>query len=381
MQKQSAFLLVLAAAVLLAVGIVMLFSTGAYAPDSHGDEFNFLRKQSFWLGVGICGAFVCAFVDYHWWRKTWPVWLGLAVVLLVLCFVHPIGLRLNGSSRWVRAGSFTFQSSELAKLAAVIFIAWWFDRFESESRTLLKGVLIPFLVVGVLLGLIAAETDLGTTVLIGLTVLIMMFVAGASLRWLGLLICSGFAGLAVLAMRISERYGRLLAYLHPEQHQESEGHQQFMGLIAFGSGGIDGLGLGNGRQKLLYLPYAHTDFIFPVIGEELGLRVTLLIVFCYLLILTGGILISLNARDRFGMLLGFGLTCLLSLQAAINVGVTTALLPNKGLPLPLISYGGSNLFLCLIGIGILINIFRQGKSDAERAGTGAVVRITHLSQF
>jgi cell division protein FtsW len=381
MQKQSAFLLVLAAAVLLAVGIVMLFSTGAYAPDSHGDEFNFLRKQSFWLGVGICGAFVCAFVDYHWWRKTWPVWLGLAVVLLVLCFVHPIGLRLNGSSRWVRAGSFTFQSSELAKLAAVIFTAWWFDQFESESRTLLKGVLIPFSVVGVLLGLIAAETDLGTTVLIGLTVLIMMFVAGASLRWLGLLICSGFAGLAVLAMRISERYGRLLAYLHPEQHQESEGHQQFMGLIAFGSGGIDGLGLGNGRQKLLYLPYAHTDFIFPVIGEELGLRVTLLIVFCYLLILTGGILISLNARDRFGMLLGFGLTCLLSLQAAINIGVTTALLPNKGLPLPLISYGGSNLFLCLIGIGILINIFRQGKSDAERAGTGAVVRITHLSQF
>jgi cell division protein FtsW len=381
MQKQSAFLLVLAAAVLLAVGIVMLFSTGAYAPDSHGDEFNFLRKQSFWLGVGLCGAFVCAFVDYHWWRKTWPVWLGLAVVLLALCFVHPIGLRLNGSSRWVRAGSFTFQSSELAKLAAVIFIAWWFDRFESESRTLVKGVLVPFSVVGVLLALIAAETDLGTTVLIGLTVLIMMFVAGASVRWLGLIVCSGFAVLGVLAMRISERYGRLLAYLHPEQHQDSEGHQQFMGLIAFGSGGIDGLGLGNGRQKLLYLPYAHTDFIFPVIGEELGLRVTLLIVFCYLLILTGGILISLNARDRFGMLLGFGLTCLLSLQAAINIGVTTAVLPNKGLPLPLISYGGSNLFLCLIGIGILINIFRQGKSDAERAGTGAVVRITHLSQF
>jgi cell division protein FtsW len=381
MQKQSAFLLVLAAAVLLAVGIVMLFSTGAYAPDSHGDEFNFLRKQSFWLGVGVFAAFVCAFLDYHWWRKTWPVWLGLAIVLLTLCFVHPIGLRLNGSSRWVRVGSFTFQSSELAKLAAVIFVAWWFDRFESESRTLLKGVLIPFSVVGVLLALIAAETDLGTTVLIGLTVLIMMFVAGASLRWLGLLVCSGVAGLGVLATRISERYGRLLAYLHPEQHQESEGHQQFMGLIAFGSGGIDGLGLGNGRQKLLYLPYAHTDFIFPVIGEELGLRVTLLIVFCYLLILTGGILISLNARDRFGMLLGFGLTCLLSLQAAINIGVTTALLPNKGLPLPLISYGGSNLFVCLIGIGILINIFRQGKSDAERAGTSAVVRITHLSQF
>jgi cell division protein FtsW len=154
-----------------------------------------------------------------------------------------------------------------------------------------------------------------------------------------------------------------------------------MGLIAFGSGGIDGLGLGNGRQKMLYLPYAHTDFIFPVIGEELGLRVTLFIVFCYLLVLTAGTLISLNAKDRFGMLLGFGCTATLGLQAAINIGVTTSLLPNKGLPLPLISYGGSNLFYCLICVGILINIYRQGKEDNPVANVQMAVRVRSHSRI
>ena len=150
---------------------------------------------------------------------------------------------------------------------------------------------------------------------------------------------------------------------------------------AFGSGGVEGLGLGNGRQKMLYLPYAHTDFIFPVIGEELGLRVTLIVVFCYLLIVTSGILISLNAKDRFGMLLGFGCTAILGLQAAVNIGVTTSLLPNKGLPLPFISYGGSNLFFCLICIGILINIYRQGKEEKTTANTEMMVRVRHVSRM
>jgi len=173
----------------------------------------------------------------------------------------------------------------------------------------------------------------------------------------------------------------LLAFLNPEKYQETEGHQQLMGLIAFGSGGVDGLGLGNGRQKMLYLPYAHTDFIFPVIGEELGLRITLLVVFCYLLVLTAGVSISLNAKDRFGTLLGFGLTIALSLQAAINIGVTTSVLPNKGLPLPFISYGGSNLFFSLICIGILISIYRQGKDASAASSTKMAVRVRHLKRI
>jgi cell division protein FtsW len=381
MHKKSAYILVMAVAVLVSIGIVMLFSTGAFAADSHGDQFRFLKKQGFWLGIGFVTAIGCALIDYHWWQKTWMVWLGASILLLALCFVHPIGLRLNGSSRWIQAGPLTFQPSELAKFGAIVFIGWWFSRFETVQHRLLPGIIAPLSVVAVLLGLIASETDLGSTTLIGGTVLLMMFVAGANWRYLGLMVVAGVGGVLTLAWRISERQGRLLAFLHPDQYEKTEGHQQFMSLIAFGSGGIEGLGLGNGRQKMSYLPYAHTDFILPVIGEELGLRVTLIIVFCYLLILTAGTLIALNAKDRFGMLLGFGCTFVVGLQALVNIGVTTSLLPNKGLPLPFISYGGSNLFFCLTCVGILINIYRQGKEERGIAHTAVMVRVRHLSEF
>lgn len=381
MHRHSAYVLVLAVAVLLTLGLVMLYSTGAYAPDSHGDQFNFLKKQSFWLGIGFICSILCASIDYHRLERSWYVMFPVTLALLGLCFVRPIGMRLNGSWRWIHAGSVTFQPSELAKLATIIFIAWWFTKFEAGSKGLLMGLIYPMGVVASLLALIVVETDLGTTLLIGATVLLMMFVAGASPKYLGPVVIIGIASILIIAWHISERQGRLLAFLHPEQYEAKEGHQQWMGLIAFGSGGVEGLGLGNGRQKMLYLPYAHTDFIFPVIGEELGLRVTLAVVFCYLLIVTCGILIALNAKDRFGMLLGFGCTAIVGLQAAINLGVTTSLLPNKGLPLPFISYGGSNLIFCLIAVGILINIYRQGKEDKTTGNNQVMVRIRHVSRI
>src|SRR5437899_9900523 len=154
--------------------------------------------------------------------------------------------------------------------------------------------------------------------------------------------------------------GRLSAFLHPQDFKEDAGLQQMQALIAWGSGGMEGLGLGNGRQKMLYLPYAHTDFIFPMIGEELGLRVSLLVVFLFIVVIVCGIVIALHAKDRFGLLAATGVVCLLALQAAVNIGVTTSLLPNKGLPLPFISYGGSNLVACLFCVGLLLNIYRQG---------------------
>jgi cell division protein FtsW len=156
---------------------------------------------------------------------------------------------------------------------------------------------------------------------------------------------------------------RLLAFLHPENYKQDAGLQQMQALIAWGSGGMEGLGLGHGRQKMLYLPYAHTDFIFPMIGEELGLRVSLVVVFLFIVIIVCGMMIALHAKDRFGMLLGCGIVTLLALQAAVNIGVTTSLLPNKGLPLPFISYGGSNLAACLFGVGILLSIYRQAKLE------------------
>jgi cell division protein FtsW len=170
---------------------------------------------------------------------------------------------------------------------------------------------------------------------------------------------------------------RLSAFLHPQNFKEDAGLQQMQALIAWGSGGMEGLGLGNGRQKMLYLPYAHTDFIFPIIGEELGLRISLLVIFLFVLIIVCGIMIALHAKDRFGLLLGCGIVSLLALQAAVNIGVTTSLLPNKGLPLPFISYGGSNLVACLFGIGLLLNIYRQGVLEPQHKKHGTLqVRTT-----
>jgi cell division protein FtsW len=217
------------------------------------------------------------------------------------------------------------------------------------------------------------EVDLGTTALIGATMFAMMFVAGTHPAWLGLLSLGGLAGMLFVATSMPERMGRLAAFMDPERYKDDAGLQQMQALIAWGSGGMEGLGLGNGRQKMLYLPYAHTDFIFPMIGEELGLRISLLVVFLFVVIIVCGMMIALHAKDRFGLLLGSGIVSLLGLQAAVNIGVTTSLLPNKGLPLPFVSYGGSNLAACLFAIGLLLNIYRQGVLEPAK-NKSAVIR-------
>jgi cell division protein FtsW len=187
-----------------------------------------------------------------------------------------------------------------------------------------------------------------------------MFIAGTNLIFLGTLSLGGVGAILYLATQIAERHSRLLAFLHPEDYKLTAGLQQMQALIAWGSGGIEGLGLGNGRQKMSYLPYAHTDFIFPIVGEELGLRFSLLVIFLFVLVIVCGLAIAIHARDRFGLLLASGIVSLIAFQAAINIGVVTSLLPNKGLPLPFVSYGGSNLVVALFSIGLLLNIYRQG---------------------
>jgi cell division protein FtsW len=232
---------------------------------------------------------------------------------------------------------------------------------------------IPFAIVCSALILIVTEVDLGTTALIGATMFVIMFVAGTHPALLGILSLGGLGGILFVATHMSERMGRLAAFMDPERFKDDAGLQQMQALIAWGSGGMEGLGLGNGRQKMLYLPYAHTDFIFPMIGEELGLRISLLVVFLFVVIIVCGLLIALHAKDRHGLLLGCGIVSLLGLQAAVNIGVTTSLLPNKGLPLPFISYGGSNLAACLFGIGLLLNIYRQGVLEPAKKKS-AVIR-------
>jgi cell division protein FtsW len=371
--RTSVFLLVVTVIGLIVLGVIMLSSTSAYAPESHGSAVFLLKRQVIWLGIGIVVCAVASAVDYHYLEKTWWIWFLLSIFLLALCFVPHICHRINGSRRWINIGV-TFQPSEFAKLAAIAAVAWWFARDENYARQFWRGYVAPLIAAGILMALIAPEVDMGTTALIGATTFLLMFVAGTRLFYLLPTVAAGLAALLFVAVKMPQRFGRLMAFWYPDKYPK-EAYQTVQGLIALGSGGVEGLGLGNGRQKMMYLPFAHTDFIFPVVGEELGLRVTLIIVFAYIIFILCGAMIAMRARDRFGMLLGFGIVGIIALQAAVNIGVTTALLPNKGLPLPFISYGGSNLVFCLLGLGILINIYRQGLNEREEQKEQTIMRV------
>jgi cell division protein FtsW len=365
MHRKSIYFLVLAVAALVVLGLVMLFSTGAFAQDSHGDPIYFLKRQSLWLGVGIIACVGGAVVDYRFWQRTWWMWFAASAVLLALCFVPEVGQKINGARRWLNFRVITFQPSDFAKIAVLAFLAHWYSRYEEQSGTLLRGFVVPIMITGILMGLIGCEIDMGTTALIGGTMFVVMYVGGSSPKFIAPLAILGIIGTLYLGYHMKDRQGRMLAFMHPEKYKDGFGLQQWQALIAFGSGGVHGLGLGNGVEKHSYLPFAHTDFIFPTIGEELGLCATLGVVFCYMVIIVFGTVIAIQARDRFGMLFGFGVVVMLALQAALNIGVTTSLLPNKGLPLPFISYGGSNLVFCLLGVGILINIYKQGVHEGR----------------
>jgi cell division protein FtsW len=364
MHRLSVLLLMTAVAGLLALGIVMLASTGEFAQDAHGRPYFFLKHQLMWLGLGVVGCAVMANIDYKQLVKRW-LWVYLiSAALLVCCFAPGIGAKINGSNRWIRLGFATFQPSELAKAASILALAWWLSQERDLEKQFLRGFVVPLLVVGGLMGLIVCEVDVGSTVLIGGTAMCMLFVSGSPWKFIGGLMTLGVIAVAGAISMMPERLGRFLAFMNPEKYP-ADAYQTQQGLIALGSGGMSGLGLGNGRQKLLYLPYAHTDFIFPMIGEELGLIGTLGVIMAYILFMLGGVSIAMKARDRAGLLTGMGIVMLISLQALVNLGVTTELLPNKGLPLPFISYGGSNLAFCLLGGGVLINIYRQGVSERE----------------
>ncbi len=356
----NVFLLVIAVAVLTTIGIVMLTSTGAYAQDNKGDPTYYLSHQLVWLVIGVVLCVGAALVDYRWMEKRWWLFYVCAAVLLTCClFPATGGKKINGAFRWIGVKGLTLQPSEFAKLAVLITIAWWYARKETQPREFLRGFAYPLGVVLLIVALIAREVDLGTSTLILCTTLMVMFIAGTRLPYLALLAVGGGSALALAIRLMPQRTGRLLAFINPDQYP-TEAYQQVRGLTAFGSGGIFGLGLGNGREKFSYLPFAHTDFILPEAGEELGLCCTLTVVLCFLVVLVSGTVIAMRASDRFGRLLGVGIVILIALQAAMNIGVTTMLLPNKGLPLPFISYGGSSLAFCLVSVGILVSIYRRG---------------------
>lgn len=360
MAKHSIFLLILAVVSLIALGITMMASTTYEVAHEGGEDYVTLWRQLVWLGVASVGCVFAALVDYHvWLRWRWHILIA-AAVLLALCYVPVIGIKINGSRRWIGVQSLRMQPSEFAKIALIIALAGWFAVNETVTRTFLRGFVLPGLMLMGIVALIGCEFDLGSALLAATVGMGVMFVAGTKIRYLALIVVMCGGGLAAGVKYLPNRFERIMVTFDLEKHKEGLALQQWVSKLAFGSGAVEGRGLGEGRMKLSYLPEAHTDFIFPMIGEELGLRGTLAVVLAFAVLVMAGMVVSAYAPNRFGKLLGAGLTFLLGMEGLLNMGVTTALLPNKGLPLPFVSYGGSSLIAALFAVGILINIHRQG---------------------
>ena len=359
MSRRSAILLCIAVASLVAIGLVMLASTSVWV-EEEGERYLHLKRQVLWTGIGLLAAIGLGTMDYRLLRKFWLPILGGACVLLTLCYVPGIGQEHYGESRWIRLPVLgQFQPSEIGKLAIIIGLAAWFAQYQAEARCFWRGFVLPGLILGIPTALIFFEKDMGTAAAVGAAGFGVMFVAGTRWWLLGLTASGALGALAYLVRMDAERWERIMAFLDLEGTKLGAGLQQYRAMLAFGSGGMWGVGLGNGAEKHGYLPFAHTDFIFSMIGEELGLVATLGVVFCFVLITIMGISIALHAEDHFGRLLGFGLTAVIVIPALMNMGVTTAVLPNTGLPLPFVSYGGSNLVFTLAAVGMLVSLHRR----------------------
>ena len=346
--------LVFCVGALLALGMVMLYSSSMMQVGA-----RYLMMQLVWCGLGLVGCGVALTFDYRLLKKVSVALLIVCGVLLIAVLIPGIGIRVNGAKRWLGFSGFRLQPSELTKLAAIIFLAHYGEIFQRHMGSFKRGVAIPGAVIGILLGLIFLEPDVGTTMLIALVSSIMLLVAG--LRWRYFLppVLIGATAIGLFIWHDPMRSERIYSWLHLEETKQGKGHQAYQAMMALGSGGVSGLGLGNGRQKLGFVPEHHTDFIFSIIGEELGLIATLGVVLGFILIVVCGIYISSRAPDTFGRLLGTGITFMIGVQAFINIGVVTGALPNKGMPLPFISYGGSNLLVMLCSVGLLLNLARH----------------------
>lgn len=348
-------ILVLSVAALTVIGLVALSSAGK---SFSSDSYFIFRRQLMWLVVALGAGGAAALVDLDWMRKLSWVMFGIAAALLILVLIPGIGVSVNGARRWLDLGPMRLQPSDIAKVAMVFVMANYLGVHQRSATTFWKGFIVPSAILGVFVLLILAEPDFGTAFLCGLVGLAMLFLAGA--RWL-YLVPSAIVALSAFSVAVyldPVRLRRITAFMDVEGNKSDSSYQLWQGMVAFGTGGVDGIGLGNGRQQLAYLPEAHTDFIFPVIGEELGLVVTAGIVLLFFAIFFCGVIAVRKAPNLFQFLLVFGSLLFVTFQALINMGVVTGLLPTKGMSLPFISYGGSNLVVMFLFTGILLNCLR-----------------------
>jgi cell division protein FtsW len=348
---------------LVGIGVVMVYSaSSAVALKSYGTDRFFLERQAVFSLVGILALVICRRIPTGLLRHLAYPLLMVATCLLLAVLIHGIGRQAGGATRWIRLGSLTFQPSELARFALVIYLAYSLSKKEDQLGSFAIGVLPHILVLGVLGCLIALQPDFGSVLILCILTWIMLFVGGVRVRHLLLPLVVAVPLMSWFLVEAPYRVKRLMSFLDPWQYTRDGGYQVVHSLMAFGSGGLWGAGLGQGYQKLFYLPEPHTDFIFSVIGEELGLMGVLFILGLYCLIIWRGIRIARHAGEPFDALVALGLTAALGLQVGINMGVSLGLLPTKGLTLPFMSYGGTSLVMNMAAVGILM---RVGARKAE----------------
>jgi cell division protein FtsW len=342
---------------LVGIGVVMVYSaSSALALNQFGSGYFFLKKQAIFSLAGIMALVVCRHLPYRLYRPLAYPLLAVTLILLMAVLIPRFGIEAGGAKRWLRIGQLSFQPSELARIALVIYLAYSLEKKSGALKAFSVGLVPHILMLIVLSSLILLQPDFGSVFILSVITVLMMFIGGVRI-WHLLITVFTLAPIGMaLIVAVGYRWRRLLGFIDPWQYQADAGYQIIHSLMAFGTGGITGTGIGKGYQKLFYLPEPHTDFIFSVVGEELGLIGVLAIIGLYGWIIVRGVRIARNAADLFGSFLAMGLTIGMGLQIVVNMCVALSLLPTKGLTLPFLSYGGTSLFLNMASIGILMNI-------------------------
>lgn len=351
--RRSIFLIV---AVLVGVGIVMIYSASAiYAYSNMHDSLYFIKKHLIYLVAGLVLMFIAMSVDLKRIKELSKPMMLVSILLLVLVLVPHISKEISGAKRWFRLGPVNFQPSEFAKIAILIYMADFIARKKELVKSFIRGYVPAMLVLGTTVGLILLEPDLGTSVTISVITIMMLYISGLRASYIIASLLASLPLMYALLFRVPFRRKRIMIFLNPWVDKRGTGFQIIQSFIALGSGGLLGVGLGQSRQKLFYLPASHTDFIFSIIGEELGFIGTASVVVLFILFVWEGMKVAMRASGLFEKMLSFGIVSMIALEVIINIGVTAGALPTKGLPLPFISYGGSGLIFHLAAVGLLLN--------------------------
>jgi len=358
-------LLFLITITLTGIGILMIYSASAiFAKEYTGDSYYFLKRHLCWVTLGLIGLFCAWKLNYHFLQKKSKFFFFISLFLIILTLIPGLGYKISGATRWLKIGFLTFQPSELVRIAFVIYLTDFIVRKRKELESFFKGFIPSLVFFGIIAIILLKQPHLGMVILLGIVTISILFVGGIKTQHLMILVLISIPILYFLIQSAPYRANRLAIFLNPWVDPEHKGYHIIQSLIALGSGGLYGVGLGESKLKLFYLPQSSTDFIFAVIGEEGGFLLTVIVIILFLLFTFAGVKISLSAADSYGSLLAFGITTLIIFQSLLNISVVTGVIPTTGMPLPFISFGGSSLIINMIGVGIILNIAKYSLEQA-----------------